>query len=85
VRRVVFEKTCDVAVLMSADTDLLPALELIIGRRGAAAIEVAMWDGPHWSTQPLALAGHRIRQHALGERLYRRLDDLTPYHLRSVL
>jgi uncharacterized LabA/DUF88 family protein len=82
VRRVVFEKTCDVVVLVSADTDLLPALELIIQRRGVKAVEVATWDGPHRGPQPLAVAGHQVRQHRFDERLYRKLEDTTPYHLR---
>lgn len=46
VRLSLFEDAHDVAVLVSADTDLLPALELIVKRRGVGAIEVATWKGP---------------------------------------
>lgn len=79
IRRTLVESSCDIAVLVSADTDLLPAVELIVEVRGAHAIEVATWKGPHWGPQPLALKGHPVRQHLLDERLYRAIEDPTDY------
>lgn len=76
VRHVVFQRTCDVAILISADTDLLPALELIVEEHGDHAIEVAAWDGGPPALQP---AGGRIRQHRLTEKLYRRFEDPRDY------
>jgi hypothetical protein len=73
---------CDVAVLVCADTDQLPTLELIVEKRGARSIEVATWDGPHRGPQPLALQGHQIRQHRLSYNLYRSIEDTTPYNQR---
>ncbi|HUY07985.1 MAG TPA: hypothetical protein VMW80_00830 [Candidatus Dormibacteraeota bacterium] len=79
VRHLLFDKDCEVAVLVSADTDLLPAIELIVAQLGPDSIEVAMWEGPGRGPAPLARQGHAIRQHKLDEKLYRSLEDLTPY------
>ncbi|MGH7748634.1 MAG: hypothetical protein ACREQ5_28325, partial [Candidatus Dormibacteria bacterium] len=79
VRRVIFEDGCDIGILVSADTDLLPALELIVERRGVAAVEVAMWSAPTWPVRPLGIAGHKLRQHALDEKFYRQIEDRTSY------
>lgn len=64
----------DVAVLMSADTDLLPALETAreLGKR----VEVAAWRSRGWSSQ-LRLPG--MWCHNLDEASYRRLHDPTDY------
>lgn len=79
VRHLLFDRDCDLAVLVSADTDLLPALELVVAQLGPNSIEVAMWEGPGRGPAPLAKHGHTIRQHKLDEKLYRSLEDLTPY------
>ena len=79
VREAVFETACDVSVLVSADTDLVPALELIVERRGAGAVEVATWVGLGHAPGPLRLEGHRIHQHRLSHRVYRAIEDLTSY------
>ena len=81
VRHVVFERTCDIAVLVSADTDLLPALELIVEQRGVGAIEVATWDGGH-APGALRVEGHLVHQHHLTEKLYHRFKDLRDYSQR---
>jgi hypothetical protein len=74
-----FEGDHEVAVLGSAATDLLPALELITQRKGAAAIEVATREGPYWAPQPLKIRGKAIRQHKLTRAAYDRLADTTDY------
>ena len=79
VRHLLFDKDCDTAVLVSADTDLLPALELIVAQLGPRVIEVAMWDGPYQGPASLSLAGQPIRQHKLDENFYRSIEDKTPY------
>jgi uncharacterized LabA/DUF88 family protein len=79
VRTTLFEDEHDVAVLVSADTDLLPALELITQRLSASAIEVATWGGPYWAPKPLTLRGKVIRQHKLTRAVYDRLADATDY------
>lgn len=83
VRTTLFEDEHDVAVVFSADTDLLPALELIVELRGPGAIEVASWHGPNWSPQPLAVAGTRIRQITLNRQEYDRVADSTDYNVSA--
>ena len=79
VRTTLFEDEHDVAVLVSADTDLLPAIELIAQRQGTAAIGVATWEGPYWAPSPLTLRGVTIRQHQPTRRVYDQLADPTDY------
>jgi hypothetical protein len=81
VRRSLIDGSCDVTILVSADTDLLPALDLIAVSKGATSIEVAAWAGPFRAPQPLALQGHQIRQHRLDQNLYRAIEDTTDYTL----
>jgi uncharacterized LabA/DUF88 family protein len=81
VRTTCFEDEHDVAVVVSADTDLLPALELVIERNGPEAIEVATWQGPYWAPKPLSVAGHAVRQHELTRAVYDRLADRTDYNI----
>jgi hypothetical protein len=83
VRRALIDHECDVAVVVSADTDLLPAFELIVEQRGPAAIEAATWVGPNWSPKPLGLAHVRIRQHRLDRALYQQIVDPTDYNKPS--
>ena len=71
------------ALVVSADTDLLPALELLVERAGEGCVEVASWTGPHWAPQPLSLAGRRVRQHELTENWYRRTADETDYNIAA--
>lgn len=80
VRCVLFESHCDIAVLCSCDTDLLPALELVAERR-PGAIEVAAWSGPNPSPAALSIKGSRIRQHLLDATFYRKVEDRTDYNI----
>ena len=41
----VISGACDVAVLVSNDTDLMPAIETVVRLRGSDAIETAAWWG----------------------------------------
>ena len=82
VRATLIEDEHDVAIVVSADTDLLPALELVAEERGPRAVEVAAWRGPNWSPSPLALAGHSIRQHLLTREVYGFVEDTRNYAIR---
>jgi uncharacterized LabA/DUF88 family protein len=44
VRLALDEDGFDVAVLLSGDTDLVPALEFVVDHKGAGSIEAAMWE-----------------------------------------
>jgi len=70
----------DIAVLVSEDTDLLPAVETIIAVKGERAVEVMAWmpaDGS--KPRPLWIGGKRIRAHRLTERDYRLVHDASDY------
>jgi uncharacterized LabA/DUF88 family protein len=84
VRAVVHDKTCDVAILFSGDTDLVPALEMGVQLRGLQAVEVAAWvpTVPGVSPRALRLPGQNMRIHYLNESWYRRLHDPTDYNAR---
>lgn len=72
----------DVGVVFSADTDLLPALELAF-RRTPASLEIASWAGakPLWFPEFLRGTPRRYLPycHFLNEDDFRSCRDLTPY------
>ncbi|MQA16918.1 MAG: NYN domain-containing protein [Pseudonocardiaceae bacterium] len=74
--RLAIEGAYDVGVVVSADTDLLPALEAV-NELGAAHVEVAGW----WRQPRLRLRRQpeRLWCHWLNEQDYRRVEDLTNY------
>ena len=78
VRTTLFEGDHEVAVLVSAATDLLPALELITQRKGCRRDRGETWEGPYWAPQPLKIRGKAIR-HKLTRAAYDRLVDTTDY------
>lgn len=68
----------DVAILVSRDTDLLPALETVVDLR-AAHVEVATWSGSNrlrFPDQNLPWC------HYLSEADYRSVEDATDYSAR---
>jgi hypothetical protein len=67
----------DVAVLFSADSDLLPAVQIVIdlGKR----CEVAGWNSPDRARSRLSLANHNVWCHWLSESDYVMLEDPTDY------
>jgi hypothetical protein len=80
VRCVLSDDACDVAVLFSADADLLPALELIAERKSPSAIEVASWSAPG-APPPLDIPFSRLRQHRLDAATFRRVEDHSDYNV----
>lgn len=79
VRTTLFEPEHDVVVLWSADTDLLPAIELIASR--GKRIEVATWAGER-CPPPLSVKGHALRTHRLNRRIYDSVHDPQSYASR---
>jgi hypothetical protein len=69
----------DRVVVVSSDTDLVPALELARSIRGDNFAEVAGWDGPHPSAAVLSVEG--VPRHPLGQTDFDRLQDHTNYTL----
>lgn len=73
--RLAMERAYETAVLMSSDTDLLPAIETVYDLR-LAHIEVATWSGAN----RLRFAGTQLPWcHYLTEAEYRTLEDPTDY------
>lgn len=75
----------DVAVLVSDDTDFLPALEAVVEiKRSIAACEVATWVPPDGRRSPSPrIRGEHVRMHTLREHDYRALEDPTDYARKS--
>jgi NYN domain len=63
----------DVAIVMSSDHDLVPALVEVIKMSGVGAprIEVAAWQGKGSTRQRLSVPGQRIWCHWVGEEVFR--------------
>lgn len=69
---------CDIAVLMSDDTDLLPALEAVAGMKSTSAIEVATWQPSRdEAATPLRVPGHACLIHRLTEADYHRVQHYS--------
>jgi hypothetical protein len=70
----------DVAVLVSEDTDLLPAVEAVIAMKGERAVEVMAWVPiTGGRALPLWIKGRTLAAHRLGEKEYRLAHDGTDY------
>jgi uncharacterized LabA/DUF88 family protein len=67
----------DVAVVVSADTDLIPAIEVALeaGRR----VETATWVGPGSRQWPLRVPNRLLWNHQLDERRFGYVRDDTNY------
>ena len=76
----------DIGVLMSTDTDLIPALEAVIKLDGRPypRCEVAAWSRPGAYSRRLHVSGKRVWCHWLGPDDYAAVEDLTDYNLPSV-
>lgn len=79
-RAIAIEDAYDVGVVVSADTDLLPALEAVIDI-GAAHVEVAAWQRQHRLRLPLQT--QQLWCHWIDEQEYRHVEDLTDYTVPS--
>jgi uncharacterized LabA/DUF88 family protein len=73
--RLAMQKDYDAAILVSADTDLMPAVETVFGLR-LAHIELAAWSGMN----RLRFPGTELPWcHRINEGTYRTLEDSTDY------
>jgi uncharacterized LabA/DUF88 family protein len=77
--KLAMDKEVDRAIVVSSDTDLLPAIELADEISGGPFVEVAGWVGDHPSAAILSVDGVPRRQ--LGRTLYERFRDETDYNL----
>lgn len=70
----------DAAVVASADTDLVPALEEAL--RAGKRVETASWSGPETGFTALRVPGHRIWSHHLSRGHFEQVQDTTDYLAR---
>ena len=72
--------TVDRAVVVSTDTDLIPALRLATETREDNFVEVVGWEGLGDAAGLLYIPGHRITKRPLRRDLYEALRDDTDLH-----
>lgn len=73
----------DVGIICSADSDLRPALELVLSRFGAKVqVATAFWRSPTCSRRLTLPREQRVRCHALDEKAFLQVVDLTDYASR---
>ena len=72
------DRLYDVGIVMSTDTDLKPALE-VVAERGRARAEVAAWSAEDMHNRRLSINGHRLWCHWLDKTNYNSVSDDTDY------
>jgi uncharacterized LabA/DUF88 family protein len=68
---------CDVAVIFSHDTDLLPAVDAMVRLRGASCVETASWVSPTFQSR-LRSSG-RVAHHVIDARQFARHERRVNY------
>jgi len=71
--------TVDRAIVVSTDTDLIPALKLATDTRGDDFVEVVGWEGLGDAAGLLHIPGHTITKRPMRRDLYERLRDDADY------
>ncbi|MEU9126542.1 NYN domain-containing protein [Kitasatospora sp. NPDC048540] len=77
-----FQGLYDVGIMMSADTDLKPALEYVVGlspNNRKPRAEVAAWSAKGQHSPRLSIPGASLYCHWVGEDVYKRVKDTTEY------
>ena len=67
----------DTAVVASADTDLVPALDEVL--RAGKRVETASWFRPEPGFAALRVPGHRVWNHRLDRNHFTLVQDTTDY------
>jgi uncharacterized LabA/DUF88 family protein len=73
----VLTNRCDVAIIFSHDTDLLPAVETICRLAGAARIETAAWSSHTFSRRLKQLPG--VYHHSVSGAVFQRIETPVNY------
>jgi hypothetical protein len=69
---------CDVAIIFSHDTDLIPVVQTICRLTSAAHVETASWVSESYSGR-LRVQGAHVFNHQLTHDVYKEVRDLTNY------
>ena len=68
---------CDVAIIFSHDSDLLPAVETTRDLKSAGHVETASWASPTFKTKIPPVGG--VFNHFVDRNAFARIEDLTDY------
>jgi hypothetical protein len=69
--------SCDVAVIFSHDSDLMPSVETIVRLRGAAHVETAAWSSPKHRSRLRQTAG--VFHHEISEQVFQLVETRVNY------
>jgi hypothetical protein len=72
---------CDVAVLFSNDTDLLPVVEAVCRLKGAAFVETVSWESHGYRTR--LRPGGGVYHHRLSGAVFQRVETPINYAYRG--
>ncbi len=70
-------KNCDVAVLISNDSDLAPVVETVCRLRGPACVETASWSSHGYKTRLRPVGG--VHHHDMSGELFKRVETPVNY------
>jgi uncharacterized LabA/DUF88 family protein len=70
-------KRCDTAIILSHDTDLAPAVELIARLKGPAAVETVSWKSYGFSSRLKPISG--VYHHAVSSEVFHRIETPINY------
>jgi hypothetical protein len=73
----VLSDRCDVAVLFSNDTDLMPVVETIVRLKGPGRIETASWESRDYRTRLRRVRG--VYHHRLSGAVFQRIETPVNY------
>ena len=73
---------CDIAVIFTHDSDLLPVVETLARIKDEACVETASWRSE--SHERRLRTKHRIFHHDISESVYDRVADLTNYAYKPI-
>lgn len=75
----IISSVCDVAIVFSHDSDLLPAIETLVRLRGPACVETAAWSSDRFSSRLRSGGTRAVFHHAIGEAVFRRVETPINY------
>lgn len=74
------QKTCDVAIIFSHDTDLVPVVESIARLAGTEHVETAAWESPAFKSRLRPkVANGSIHHHRISRRVFKIVETPTNF------
>lgn len=71
------EDPCDVAVIFSHDTDLVPAVEMLSRLRATTCVETASWTGPYFNQR--IRTNPPVYHHGISQAVFERVETRINY------